>query len=630
MKAALISTAIPWQPPPHHKPLKPLCCSKVNGASSSPSPSSSSRIKLQVSENAELPQPRIQSGEAKETDVWRLFREAQKNILHLNQHRLKAVEDLNKTNSEKQLLIDKIEQLEREKQASVGKPQDRLSSCWEVLLRIDSMVLSRMIAAGEASDLRRLVMDHKMSLAEVFDGTLQKTDAELLAELRHFFARSRRYSSLDLDEIQGLQEIEAESFSYFNGQLHGNRIWTGVVYGIGVTLIQPLEYSEFFNREKVYGYSDDFERFTYFSRASLDYIVKCGKQPDVIHIHNWETAIIGPLFWDIFANQGLEGTRILLTCHDLNSQCLEHPDKLALCGLDPSSLHRPDRLQDNTKSHLVNILKGGVVYSNNVVIMSSILSKGRVIHTLSHGLDPTLNIHKNKLVVSPCGFDNSTWDPSKDSFLPQNFNVEDMEGKAVCKAALQQHLGLSEHASTILIGCIVSEDVDLENMRAVIMKASKSDVQFIIMGTSKLSSIHKLGSLQEPLKDEQVKFVNECDAAITHLVFAGSDIILCQSFHDPVLQVPLKALKYGAAPIALNSSHDNFRNFAEHDYETTNFSRFISSTFGNMSISEVLDGMKNHPSKWKRKILDAMEMDFSWDAECCDVHCSAYTAIKKS
>ncbi|XP_004288304.1 PREDICTED: probable starch synthase 4, chloroplastic/amyloplastic [Fragaria vesca subsp. vesca] len=676
MKAALLSTAIPWQPQLHLKPLKPagapLCCSKVNGASFS-----SSQIKLQAGEDAEVPRSPIQPEGAKETDIWRLFREAQKNILHLNQHRLKAVEDLNKTNSEKQLLVDKIEQLELEKQqASVAKPPDRLSSCWEVLLRIDSMVLTGMIAAGEASDLRRLVMDNKESLAEVFNGTLQKTEGQLLAELRHFYARSRRngfhivhictemeplvsvgslasyvtglsralqrkghlvevilpkYSSLDLDEVHGLQEIEAESFSYFNGQLHGNRIWTGVVYGIGVTLIQPLEYSEFFNREKVYGYSDDFERFTYFSRASLDYIVKCGKQPDVIHIHNWETAIIGPLFWDIFAKQGLEGTRILLTCHDLNSQCLEHPDKLALCGLDPSSLHRPDRLQDNTKSHLVNILKGGVVYSNKVAIMSSILSKGRVIHNLSHGLDPTLNIHKNKLIVSPCGFDNSTWDPSKDNFIPRNFSVEDMEGKTVCKAALQQHLGLSEHASSILIGCIVSEvfDVDLENLWAAIMKASKTDVQFVIMGTSKISSIHKLGSLQESLKDEHVKFVNDSDETITHLVFAGSDIILCQSFHDPVLQVPLKALKYGTAPIALNSSHDNFRNFAEHDYETTNFSRFVSSTFGNMSISEALNEMKNHPWKWKRKILDAMEMDFSWDAECCDIHTSAYTSLKK-
>ncbi|KAL6225017.1 hypothetical protein ACLB2K_003871 [Fragaria x ananassa] len=302
------------------------------------------------------------------------------------------------------------------------------------------MVLTGMVAAGEASDLRRLVMDHK-ELAEVFNGTLQKTEGQLLAELRHFYARSRRNGFHIVHictEMEPLVSVGSLA-SYVTGlsralQRKGQLvelILPNVVYGIGVTLIQPLEYSEFFNREKVYGYSDDFERFTYFSRASLDYIVKCGKQPDVIHIHNWETAIIGPLFWDIFAKQ-----------------CLEHPDKLALCGLDPSSLHRPDRLQDNTKSHLVNILK-------------------------------------------------------------------------------------------------------------------------------------------------------------------------------------LKALKYGTAPIALNSSHDNFRNFAEHDYETTNFSRFVSSTFGNMSISEALNEMKNHPSKWKRKILDAMEMDFSWDAECCDVHTSAYTSLKK-
>ncbi|KAL6225018.1 hypothetical protein ACLB2K_003872 [Fragaria x ananassa] len=122
MKAALLSTAIPWQPPPHLKPLKPagapLCCSNVSGASSS-----SSQIKLQAGEDAEVPRSPIQPEGAKETDIWRLFREAQKNILHLNQHRLKAVEDLNKANSEKQLLVDKIEQLELEKQASVAKPR---------------------------------------------------------------------------------------------------------------------------------------------------------------------------------------------------------------------------------------------------------------------------------------------------------------------------------------------------------------------------------------------------------------------------------------------------------------------------------------------------------------------------
>ncbi|KAE8693386.1 putative transporter [Hibiscus syriacus] len=233
--------------------------------------------------------------------------------------------------------------------------------------------------------------------------------------------RSRWYASLD--EVQGLREVEAQPYSYFNGQLHGNKIWTGVVYGIGVTFIQLLYFSSFFNRDRIYGYPDDFERnsngvmmiendiasacnlgamltetfqaymvrtawlFTYFSRASLDYIAKSGKQSDVLHLHNWENAIVGPIFWDIFANQmhpltvsfshtdrtcwktygsknsqktAVEAVLMRKWVDDLR---LVEPDKLALCGLDPGRLDRPDRLQDTAKTHLVNILKVGCIIS---------------------------------------------------------------------------------------------------------------------------------------------------------------------------------------------------------------------------------------------------------------------------
>ena len=150
-----------------------------------------------------------------------LFREAQQNILYLNKQRLVAVEELNKANREKQLLLDRIERLEAEKQAGVGEVEeldkenrekqllldrierleaekqagvgkDKLSLCWELLLRIDSMVLSSMISAGEASDFRRLVMDHKVIVADAFNDILQKKDAELLAELLHFSDRSKK------------------------------------------------------------------------------------------------------------------------------------------------------------------------------------------------------------------------------------------------------------------------------------------------------------------------------------------------------------------------------------------------------------------------------------------------------
>ncbi|THG12129.1 hypothetical protein TEA_013895 [Camellia sinensis var. sinensis] len=564
--------------------------------------------------------------EKKHTDIWQLFREAQQNILYLNKQRMMAMEELDNMKREKKVLLDRIKQLEIKKQLSTRK--DKLSIRSELLLRLDSMVLTGMIGTGEASDLRKMIMDSKVTVADNFSDILHKRDAELLAELCQFSDKSKKkglhivhictemapvisvgslasyvtglsralqrkgivgakvsksgcggaiavaeykghsvtvvvtvvgtdvskaghtmdtarrvnereneYATLNLDEVQGLREIEAEFYSYFNGQLHVNRIWTG---------------------------------FTYFSRASLDYIVKSGKQPDVLHIHNWQTAIVGPLFWDVFVKQ-----------------CLEQPDKLGLCGLDPSRLHRHDRLQDNTKTHLVNILKGGIVYSNKVVIMSSMHSKGLIIHSLSYGLESTLAVHKDKLLVAPCGFDNSTWNPSMDHFLPQSYSVDDMKGKAV--------------------GCIFSEvsDVDLENLKALVCIASRKGVQ-----------------------DDNVRFLNEYDEALSHLIFAGSDIILCQSFDDPVLQVPLKALRYGAAPVAATLIDNQFsRQITDYDFESTEFSQYINNTFGNVSLSRAIDEIKNNPSQWNRKIMEAMTKDFSWDAECCDKHVSAYTSI---
>ncbi|XP_048500591.1 probable starch synthase 4, chloroplastic/amyloplastic isoform X4 [Beta vulgaris subsp. vulgaris] len=593
------------------------------------------RSRLEAHDNMEFSQTSSSQSELQSSDVWQLFTEAQQNILYLNKQRMVAVEELNKAKEEIQTLHQRIENLEAGKHEYTGG--DKSSILWEVLLRIDSMVLTGLIDGGDASDLRRLVMDSKVSFPDDVVPLLQKRDAELLAELRRLSRQSKRsgfhvvhvctemepvvsvgslgsyvtgisralqrkgnlvevilpkYKSLDLTMVQGLQEIQSEFYSYFNGQLHGNKIWTGVVYGIGVTFLEPLYYSSLFNREMVYGYSDEFERFTYFSRASLDYLVKVGKHPDVIHIHNWETAIIGPLFWDIFINQGLSATRILLTCQDFASQCLEQPEKLALCGLDPSRLNRPDRLQDHSKAHLVNILKGGIIYSNKVIFLSSINSKGRILWSPGHGLEPTLSSHKDKLVVAPYGFDQTMWDPSRDELLPENFSVSDMKGKGICKSSLQQHVGLSEDASSILVGCIVSEisDVDLESLLGFLRLADLRGIQFLFMGVSRLPSIdNALQSLSEELE--------------------------------------LKAIRYGAAPILVTSIERRFRHFVEHDFGSTQFFKYISA-FSNMSLMQAVDEIRNMPSEWSRKIEEAMLEDFTWDAECYNVHISAYESLK--
>nr|CAN67942.1 hypothetical protein VITISV_027826 [Vitis vinifera] len=128
--------------------------------------------------------------------------------------------------------------------------------------------------------------------------------------------------------------------------------------------------------------------------------------------------------------------------------------------------------------------------------------------------------------------------------------------------------------------------------------------------------------------DENVRFIDKCDEALSHLIFAGSDIILCPSFHDPMLQVPLKAMRYGAAPIAITSIGKRFRHVVDHDFQSTKLSQFLNTTFAYMSLNEALDEIKSNSMQWNQKIMDAMTKDFSWDAECYDIHISAYTALK--
>ncbi|KAF7829238.1 putative starch synthase 4, chloroplastic/amyloplastic isoform X1 [Senna tora] len=579
------------------KPIKPITARPLRCLRNNGDDNRLHEQRFEGSCNVEMSQLSEDDQGVKHSDIWKLFREAQQNILYLNKQRLEAIEQLNKGNREKQSLLNRIEKLEEEKHAGAGK--DKLSVFWELLLRIDSMVLTSMISPGEASKFRRNVF-HVIHICTemaplVYGGSIASYVTGISCALQrkgHLVeVILPKYASLNLAEVQGLREVKAEAYSYFNGQLHGNRVWTGVVYGIGVTLIEPLQYSSFFSREMIYGYPDDFERqvklFSYFSRASLDYIVKCGKQPDVLHIHNWETAIIGPLFWDLFVKQGIE-----------------QPDKLALCGLDPARLHRPDRLQDSTSTHLVNVLKGGIVYSNSVVIMSSIHSKHRILHSLNHGLESTLSVHRDKLVIAPYGLDKLTWDPSTDCFLPENFNAESMEGKAICKVEVQQRLGLLKDASIILVGCIFSErgNIDMKKLKEVVWNTQQSNVQVatstglvllatqvVFMGIGERSiSNQALESFQKELKEDPKFVFTYYDEALFHLIFAGSDIILCHSY-DPADEVPLKALRYGAAPIVVGHDASTARNFINRDHETTKYSQFINSTFGNISLSLAID-----------------------------------------
>ncbi|EPS65338.1 hypothetical protein M569_09442, partial [Genlisea aurea] len=191
-------------------------------------------------------------------EILQLFQEAQRNILYLNKLRLQALEELELIKNERDSLLSKVQKMEMEKQSNLGG-NDEFTISSQLLLRIHSLVLRGMIGRAEASDLRDTVMDSRRCGS--VDEISSQNDADFLSELRNNANYSNKYGSLKLDEIHGLQEAGVDFYSYFDGQLRRNKIWMGVVSGIGVTFIQPLDYSYLFDHGKVYGYSNDFERF---------------------------------------------------------------------------------------------------------------------------------------------------------------------------------------------------------------------------------------------------------------------------------------------------------------------------------------------------------------------------------
>lgn len=127
--------------------------------------------------------------EEKPKDIWQLFKEAEQNILYLNKQRLLAMEELERVSNERNALLDRQEQLKVKKETNIRRDSFSISS--ELLLRIDSLVLTGMIGSNEASDLRRLVMNSRGSLSDDLCDIVTMNDAELLAELCHFSQKSK-------------------------------------------------------------------------------------------------------------------------------------------------------------------------------------------------------------------------------------------------------------------------------------------------------------------------------------------------------------------------------------------------------------------------------------------------------
>ncbi|XP_030517253.1 probable starch synthase 4, chloroplastic/amyloplastic isoform X1 [Rhodamnia argentea] len=433
-----------------------------------------------------------------------------------------------------------------------------------------------------------------------------------------------KYDCMQYDRMLDLRALDAVVESYFDGRLYKNKVWVGTIDGLPVFFIEPLHPDKFFWRGQFYGEHDDFRRFSFFSRAALELLFQSGKRPDIIHCHDWQTAFVAPLYWDLYAPKGLDSARICFTCHNFEYQGTAPASELASCGLDVQELNRPDRMQDNSARDRVNPVKGAVVFSNIVTTVSPTYAQEVRTAEGGKGLHSTLNLHSKKFVGILNGVDTDEWNPATDAFLEVQYSFNDLQGKAENKRAIRRQLGLSSaNASKPMVGCITRlvPQKGVHLIRHALYRTLELGGQFLLLGSSPVPHIQREfeGIAKQFQNHGDIRLILKYDESLSHRIFAASDMLIIPSIFEPCGLTQMIAMRYGSIPIARKTGGLNDSVF-DVDDETIPFQFRNGYTFlnadeqgANGALERAFNHYNNDPQSWQQLVHKVMNIEFSWD-----------------
>ncbi len=302
----------------------------------------------------------------------------------------------------------------------------------------------------------------------------------------------------------------------------------------------------FYRDGSPYGHGDDGERFVFFSRAILECLRHIDYYPDVIHLNDWQTATVPVLLRAFYAGIPEYGRiRTVFTIHNIEYQGYMPSDfSWSKMGLPPE-YHDAMRYGD-----AVNFMKSAIVLSDRVTTVSRTYAEELKYAYFAHGLDPIIKENEYKLSGIVNGINTKLFDPKTDKALPANFSSVDTSGKTVCKAALQEELGLPVREDVPLIAMIsrLVSHKGLELVDCVLEDLLSRDVQLVVLGTgdAKYEEMFRFAEYTHP---EKMKAEIRFDGALANRIYAGCDLFLMPSKSEPCGLSQLIAMRYGSIPI---------------------------------------------------------------------------------
>ena len=381
-------------------------------------------------------------------------------------------------------------------------------------------------------------------------------------------------------------------------------IFTCVERGVTYYFIDNEYY---FKRTGCYGYYDDGERFAFFSRSVLEILPFIDFYPEILHCHDWQTALSVVYLKTIYGKRfEYQSIRTLFTIHNIEYQGKYSLDLLEeLFGLPAES--RALLEYDNC----INLMKGAIECCERFSTVSPTYAKEIQTSQYAHGLDDIIRRNAFKLTGILNGIDVASYNSATDPALFANFDAQNLKNKKICKSELQKMLGLPVKDVPIIamITRLVSHK-GLELVKTVAEDILHENIQFVLLGTGDFSYeeyFKDLGKRYEGKASINIAFNGD----LSRKIYSGADIFLMPSVSEPCGLSQMIASRYATVPLVRETGglFDSIKPFGAGGNGFT----FASCNPYDMLyvVHEAIDAYKNK-DVWQELMKKAITTDFSW------------------
>ncbi len=365
--------------------------------------------------------------------------------------------------------------------------------------------------------------------------------------------------------------------------------------------------STLFDRRGVYGYggtdfADNDLRFGAFCQACLNYISTFAPDTQILHSHNWSTALVAVYKSARYPSMPWE---TVLTIHNLSEQGIFNRFSMEALGL-PWDMYTMERLEfyDN-----INILKGGIVYADAVVALNALHAESFLMHDTGFGLDGVFRRYQHKLTSIPNGIDCKYWNPATDDRLEQRYDFHDLARRKTNKDKFCARYGLDCDKPLF---CVISRYVSKEGIDIVLHvlpSLMRNNINLFLYGRGEESHVNKLFDQQKLYQNMRV--VADTDPSVFHNILAAADFIIIPYINPSMGKERRLAMRYGAIPLV--------RGYGNAGEDTTRTSKDDIIRFKHYSIEDLYEVVQNaiklyyDRNEKDRYITEIMQHDNSWE-----------------